>query len=203
MLALPAAMSLADAIASQHAVRRYSPQPVDPEQIAALLQAAVRAPTAMHAEPWRFVVVQDRTMLKRFSEQAKQMLITQADALREVYDTAAVPDAGTFARFLTDPDSNLFYDAGTLIVICARLMNSFAAGDCWLAAQNLMLTATGMGLGTCCIGSAMPVLNAREIKSELKIPSDHTAVVAVIVGFSAEPPRLGLRKAPVVLSWSK
>lgn len=44
--------------------------------------------------------------------------------------------------------------------------------DCWLAAENLMLSACALGLGTCCIGSAIPALNSPEAKSELGISAD-------------------------------
>jgi hypothetical protein len=53
---------------------------------------------------------------------------------------------------LADPAFNLFYDAGTLIVVCRRMAGAFADADCWLAVENLMLAATARGLGSCCIG---------------------------------------------------
>ena len=58
----------------------------------------------------------------------------------------------------------VFYDASTLIVICAKPMGPFVSADCWLAAENLMLAASALGLGTCCIGSAIPALNSPEAK---------------------------------------
>jgi nitroreductase len=44
---------------------------LDEPTIRALLDAAVQAPTAMHTEPWAFVVIQDDATLKRFSDRAK------------------------------------------------------------------------------------------------------------------------------------
>jgi nitroreductase len=46
----------------------------------------------------------------------------------------------------------------------------------WLAAENLMLAAHAMGLGTCVIGSAVPALNTPKSKAELNIPSECTAI---------------------------
>ena len=69
-----------------------------------------------------------------------------------------------------------------MIVICAKPMGAFAVADCWLAAENLMLAACAMGLGTCCIGSAVPALNTVDAKAELGIPLDVTAVAPIIVG---------------------
>lgn len=90
-------------------------------------------------------------------------------------------DAAISAQF-ANPEFCVFYDAGTLIVICAKPMGPFAVADCWLAAENLMLAACAMGLGTCCIGSAVPALNTVDAKAELGIPLDVTAVAPIIVG---------------------
>ncbi|HTO73096.1 MAG TPA: nitroreductase family protein, partial [Gemmatimonadales bacterium] len=146
------------AIRDRRAVRAYRPEPVPEATIRQLLEAAVQAPTAMHLEPWAFVVVQDRARLARYSTLAKSHLLHQA---------AAHPSSGAMLRQLENPAFNIFYDAGTLIVICARPLGGFVTADCWLAAENLMLAATGLGLGTCCIGFAIPVLDTPEVKQEL------------------------------------
>jgi nitroreductase len=67
-LAEPGTLSVLDTIHRRRAVRSYRSAQPDDESIRRLLDAAVHAPTAMHAEPWSFVVVQDRDVLKRISE---------------------------------------------------------------------------------------------------------------------------------------
>jgi nitroreductase len=73
--------------------------------------------------------------------------------------------------------------------------------DCWLAAENLMLAAYGLGLGTCCIGFAVPVLNTPEVKTELGIPPEASAVAPIIVGVAREKPVPVSRKPPEILCW--
>ena len=92
----------------------------------------------------------------------------------------------------SQPGFNVFYDAGTLIVICARPLGPFVVADCWLAAENLMLEARGRGLGSCVIGSAVAALNEPATKRDLGIPADSTAVAPLIVG----TPRGGLAEEP-------
>jgi hypothetical protein len=43
---------------------------------------------------------------------------------------------------LADPAFNIFYDAGSLIVVCCKARGRFVDADCWLAAENVMLAAT-------------------------------------------------------------
>jgi nitroreductase len=196
-------MLLATAIASRRSIRSFRPDPVQPARVHALLHAAVMAPTAMHVEPWLFVVVQDRAMLKRISDVAKVTLVKQAELYRDLHDPSRTPKNGGFLKALGSPDFNVFYNAGTLVAICAKATNPFVIADCWLAAENLMLAAVADGLGTCCIGSALPGLNAPEIKTALSIPSDVTCMSAIVVGAPAVLPPATARKEPVVLSWKR
>ena len=155
-------VTVADAIYSRRSVRSYTADPVDETHVRALLQAAVQAPTAMRAEPWLFVVVQDRAALKRYSDVAKVTMLKDAQLYRDLHDPSLTPKNGGFLKALGSPDFNIFYNAGTLILICCRSTNPFVTADCWLAAQNLMLAASAMGLGTCCIGSALPAAQSPE-----------------------------------------
>ena len=102
---------------------------------------------------------------------------------------------------LSDPNFNIFYDAGTLIIIGCKARGPFVEADCWLAAENLMLAATAKGLGTCCIGFAVGILNTEEVKRELGIPEDGAAVAPIIVGVPRDPIPAGSRKPPAVLTW--
>jgi nitroreductase len=190
------------AISRRRAVRGYTAAHVDASTIRELLLAAVQAPTAMHLEPWGFVVIQDKRRLQRYSDRAKQMLLEQRhsdDSMLHAGDPHAHEQE--HLAMLADPAFNIFYNAGTLIVICRRTGGAFADADCWLAAQNLMLAATAMGLGTCCIGFAVPVLNAADVKQELGIPDAGAAVAPIIVGVPSGASPLVPRKDPEILAW--
>jgi len=187
-------MNIMDAIHERRSVRSYSPRQLDPTTVRTLLEAAVWAPTAVHEEPWAFVIVQDTGVLKSLSDRAKKIFTAEAEH--------AHPDqARHLLDILANPDFNIFYDAGTLIIICARPKGAFVTADCWLAAENLMLAARAMGLGSCVIGFAVPALNAPEIKAELGIPAECSAIAPIIVGVpSGETPRT-TRKQPEILAW--
>jgi hypothetical protein len=111
------------------------------------------------------------------------------------------PERGHALDFFADPDFNVFYNAGTLIVICGKTAAPYVDADCWLAAENLMLTATSMGLGTCVIGSALSALNTPEWKAELGIPAGLSAIAPVIAGLPGEEGAPTSRKEPWILAW--
>lgn len=189
------ARAFPELIYERRAVRAYTAETLDEPTIRALLEAAVQAPTAMHLEPWAFVVVQDKAVLKRLSDRAKVI------AGEEARHRDLIRAPGTSQ--LSDPAFNIFYDASTLIVICARALGPFVQADCWLAAENLMLAATAFGLATCPIGFALAVLGDPEVKAELGIPSEITPIAPIIVGVPAATPPPTTRQEPRILSWKK
>jgi nitroreductase len=187
-------MNVDQAIHARRSVRSFTPRVVDESTIVALLRAAVQAPSAMNAQPWLFAVIQDRTELKRYSDRAKEM-IARERGRRD-------PSARLSDAMIHDDAFNIFYDAGTLVVVCAREDTPQANADCWLAAENLMLAACDLGLGTCVVGFAVPVLNTREVKRELAIPEGGAAVAPIVVGYPSGAPADVARSEPHITSWS-
>ena len=185
-----------ETILARRSVRSYAPEPLDRNTIQSLLEAAVRAPTAMHEEPWAFVVVQDHALLQRLSDLAKPIFV------EEVRHRNTHGSNHSFDHF-TRPDFNVFHGADTLIVICAKPSSQFVAADCWLAAENLMLAATAVGLGSCVIGSAVAALNIHKVKAELGIPDDYSAIAPIVVGIPNGETKATSRKEPKILLWKK
>lgn len=177
-------LSVNDAINLRTSVRAYSDTPVSGAEIDFLLRAAVRAPTAMHSEPWVFVIVQDRALLKKIDEAAKTGVLAKAAATH-----------------LLPADFEIFHGAGTLIVIGTRSSNPFAEADCWLAAENLMLAAAGASLGTCCVGSALNSLNDPVVKQLVGLPANVKFVVPIVVGYPAGETHPSARRDPEIAAW--
>ncbi len=193
-MTIPASpMTVLEAIEQRRSVRAYTQEMVSKEAVDVLLAAAIRAPTAIHEEPWVFVIIQDIQRLQRLSEQVKKHFI------REAAHASLHRGGQTLSQTFSQPDFNVFYDANTLIVICTDNPRPFAVADCWLAAENLMLAACTLGLGTCVIGSAQGALNTPGVKAQLGIPAEITAVAPIIVGFPAGQTPASPRKPPRVL----
>lgn len=189
MRATDSTLTVLDAITRRRSIRAFTPEPVDDATVEALLEAAVQAPTAMHGEPWRFVIVRDPDRLARISDRAKALVL------------AGPSVGGHYAKLLRDPHFSIFYDASTLILVCAAMKGSFVTADCWLAAENLMLAAPAYGLGTCVIGFAVPALADPELRADLGIPAEVLVVAPIVVGVPAATPAPTWRKPPEILAW--
>lgn len=188
-------MSAMDAIYNRHAVRDYLPQKIEKDVINKLLDAAVHAPTAMHEEPWSFVIIQNQDILNRLSDDAKELVLNEAK-------NSDSPHAKHSLDLVNKKDFHVFYNAGTLIVICSKFQGQFVVADCWLAAENLMLAACAMGLASCVIGFSVSALNTPKWKAALGIPAEMMAIAPIIVGLPAGKTTSVSRKQPEILFWT-
>jgi len=188
-------MSLMDAIYSRTSVRNYSSKTVSKNILDCLLETAVRAPTALGEECWSFVVIQDKSLLKLVSDVSKAEWVKVKEPKEELLRR------GLFAAWIDSMRTvgyDLFFNAGTLLLICCPTDKDWGSDDCWLAAQNFMLAATSIGIGTCVMGSAIKALNMPNMKTELGIADGIQVVVPLIVGYPAAEGTPSERRAPRV-----
>jgi len=184
-------MSVLKAIYSRRASRQYTRRKVEPELVTMLLNAAARAPSAMNKQPWAFVVIQDPKFLAHLDRQAKDFL-RQSPTWRL---------ASEHSKGLLDPNFDIFYGASTLIVVYAEKHSFEPIGDCYLAAGNLMLAATGLGLGTCPIGFVRDALRSESVHAELGLGDSYVPVLPIVVGYTTEYLSLTPRSRPRILKW--
>lgn len=120
--------------------------------------------------------------------------------MEEVHHRNAPGINHSFDHF-TRTDFNIFHGANTLIVICAKQLGQFVVADCWLAAENLLLAAQSIGLGSCVMGSAVTALNLPKVKMELGIPDEYSVIAPIVVGFQSGEVKATPRKDTLILSW--
>ncbi len=182
-------------IYERRSVRNYRPDAVPDDAIREIIRAGTFAPSAMNMQPWRFVVIRNREMIKRLSDKAKELWVEQSKNMQS-------PDLQRLADMVSVQNFNLFYNAPLLIMIFADPRGFMPQVDCALAAQNMMLAARSLGLGSCLIGLAQPLERVSSIMKELGVPERHRLVGSMILGFPAgdvqEAPE---RKRDVILRW--
>ena len=145
-----------EALKSRRAIRIYEDKAVPDSAIQIMLKAATYAPSAINIQPWKFSIVTNKEEMKRFSDTAKQALL---QTLPDVADEGLE----RFKNAMKNPQYNMFYDA-PLLVFISGIQSQFAVNDCSMAAQNMMLAAYTLGIGSCWIGGAALSLTLRRVK---------------------------------------
>jgi nitroreductase len=190
-----------DVIYSRRSVRAYTQESVAESTVRALIDAAVQAPDAVGSPSLSFVVVQNRQRLARLSELSKTLLSEQADTHPERFIHLRFDAGAEFLARLSEPGFDIFHGASTLVVICSGGTEWWETAGCWMAAENLMLAASALGLGTCCVGAAVDALNTAEMRLELAIPPNLTAVAPIVLGVPAQPAEPVDRRTADVIVW--
>jgi nitroreductase len=182
-------MAVWETIRQRRAVRQYLPEPVTEPIIRRLIEAGNWAPSAMNGQPWRFVVVTDPVLLARISEGAKRWM--------QEHDPLTWSNEKVRAM-LADPNSHLLHGAPALIVVAMPDHVRWGREGCALVAENMMLAATALGLGTCWIGLLENWLNTPAGRAALHLPQGFESVAAIAVGYPAEQPPVASRRQPLV-----
>jgi nicotinate-nucleotide--dimethylbenzimidazole phosphoribosyltransferase len=186
-----------DVLAARRDIRRFRPDPVDPDVLHRVLTAAHHAPSVGHSQPWRFVVVSEPETRERAARMADEQRLRQAAQME--------PDA---ARRLLDLQLEGIREAPLgIVVACDRRTPAagvlgratFPDADLWSCAcaiENLWLAARAEGLGVGWVTLFDPV----ELEGLLGLPDGVVTLGWLCLGWPDERPLApGLERA----GWSR
>lgn len=111
--------SFATLIANRRSTRKFTDQLLSPEQVELILKAALMAPASKRSNPWQFVVVEDKEMLK------------------------------TLARSKANGSSFLEGCALAIVVLANVMESEVWIEDASIASIYMQLQAEDLGLGSC------------------------------------------------------
>ena len=80
-------MELNVCIKGRRSVRTYTSEPVAKEQIETILEAGTWAPTGMHRQPWRFIVIENKELIKYVSDETKAIVMQMMTPLSKQFAT--------------------------------------------------------------------------------------------------------------------
>ena len=184
-------MDYQELLLKRRSIRKFRDQPVEAEVLAAILEDTTLAPTASNGQPCKFIVVNDRELIRALSDESKANILA---------DVAADPGlrVAMYAPALKNPDYNVFYDAPCLVLLVGPAEHELLDVDCALTAAYLMFAATQRGLGTCWINLGARIRKP-ELLERLGVPADCRIVAPIILGYPDVEPQASERHAPEIL----
>jgi nitroreductase len=150
-------------IKQRRSIRKFEKENVSHDFILKILEAGRYAPSAANNQPWRFYV------------------ITKEENIKTIGRYCQIAFLNSFVK-----------KASFLVVIYTNKRHRFVETDCGLSAQNMMLEAFSLGIGSCYVGA----FREKTIKSFLKLKDSDRIIGVIAFGYPQEIPsateRLGL-----------
>lgn len=163
-----------ETIHARRSIRKYKDTPVEKEKLEQVTLAGIAAPNAMNRQAWAIRVIGSKEWIKRCT-----------DAYLPTIEGTPMGE-----HLLTPDFKNMFRNAPAVIFVAAE-PSAYAGVDCGILAQNMMLAAHELGLGTCCLGSPVGFMNSKEgepFLASLGLPEGYALQFAIAIGYADEAP---------------
>ena len=165
-------------IAQRYSCRDFEGGALTDEQIKAIAEAALAAPSGMNRQPWHVIIVNDKAVVDELDVEAMSIM-------------GAAEDKSGYER-IKSRGGKVYYNAPCMVLVTSD-DSGFASMDCGILSENVVLAAASLGLGSVICGMAgIPLSGPRsdELKKRLKFPDGHRFAISVLVGKakSVKPP---------------
>lgn len=154
---------------AHRSVRKFLPEKVSEDHLRVIVAAASSAASSSNLQLWSVIAVTDRDRLDRIAELAGNQDAVRNAPLLLVWVADLARAAGIATR-RGETLVNVGYVESAVLGIV----------DATLAAQNAVLAAESLGLGTVYIGALRN--HPAELGAELALPDHSSAVVGLVVG---------------------
>jgi nitroreductase len=190
-------------IYNRRSVRDFQKDEVPEDLVKEIIRAGSYAPSNLNKQPWGFIVIKNKKLMRKLSDRAVDFWIEQTKTNSEIIEVAKTdPLFKNLLNMMSKPDFSIFYNAPVMIMVLGRSNAEFPQIDCSLAAESMMLAARSLGIGSCWIGLAMPLGNNRELLTEIGVPSEYNLVAPLIFGYPVKKDQAASpRNQDLFLKW--
>ena len=144
-------------IYKRRSIRRYIEKEIAKEDLLKLVKAGMQAPSAHNQKPYEFIIVTKRKTLDKLSE------------------------TGLYCHMLK-------YAHAAIVIISEanKEKTPYWQADCGAVAENILLEATDMKIGSCWIGEYPNKEKTDKVKEILQIPKDYEVFATISLGYTEQ-----------------
>jgi len=157
---------LIEIIKKRHSVRNFKDKPVDKSILLSLAEAARLSPSACNAQPWRFVTVTKKSIIKDIVDKGLGGVVPNKWAALAPVMIVGCAKLNLLTHYIGESIKGIHYHQI----------------DLGIAMEHMVLQATEMGLGTCWIGW----FKEKKIKNILHLPKDWKIISLLALGYPQE-----------------
>jgi nitroreductase len=157
-----------ETIMARRSIRNYKQVPVGRDTLNTILECGINAPNGQNKQSWEVRVVDNPELMAQMSQ--------------------AMADGHPGMEFA----KSCFRGAPVMVFIARDLSYDFSPYDCGLLAENIMLSAWSMGVGSICLGSPVRFLTDNDVckpyVEKLGFSQGYELCLCVGLGYAAEEP---------------
>lgn len=151
-------MEFNQVLTTRRSIRTFTDQDVPADAVTAVLKAAMAAPSAGNQQPWRFIIIRDRSLLT---------------AVPTVHPYAGMTAKAPVAILVCGDPQGLKWP-------------TFWPQDCSAATQNMLLAARNLGLGSVWVGIYPEEDRLNGFRRLFSIPQDIVPFALIPLGWPKE-----------------
>lgn len=183
-----------EAISRRRSIRKFKPEPIPPEHLTEILEAARQAPSGCNAQPWRFKIVTDKDVKEAlataafnqaFIGQAPAVIVCCADIKGYLEGTASgIQDLGKIGAIEGPIIQVLEKRAARTRAMSMEQLGPIIAFNVAIAIEHMVLRALDFSLGTCWIR----LLDGPAVNELFGWDESLYTVALLPIGYPAEAP---------------
>ncbi len=174
-------------IKNRRSIRRFKVKQIPDSELQEILECAVCAPNAGNQQKWHFTVIQNTDMLGRMASIMKVNMMNSGIEF--------------LANLAENPDYNPFGNTPTVILISADERARFVQIDCSAAAQNILIAAESLNIGSHIMTSSEFLFTSEtgnKLKKDLGVPDGYNHICTIALGYKDENPAAKPRNKDVI-----
>lgn len=176
-----------EVLKSRRSIRAFLETQIKDEEVEAIVEAGLYAPSAKNAQPWHFTVVQNKELIDEMSVEIKENLKNSPIEF--------------FKALGNDEKYHAFYNAPTVVIVCGQEAVPSVNADCSAAIQNMQIAAESLNIGSCWMGPTKFLFAGNKAKhylDKLEIPEGYACQYSIVLGHKKMEPTAPPRKENTV-----
>lgn len=168
----------------RRSIRRFLPEQIKDEELQAIIESGLYAPSAHNDQPWHFTVLRDKAMIDKLNIDSKE-------AAKDFHDE--------FVRNMANNEKlHTLFAAPLVIIVSGKDDAMMPRDDCAAATENMLIAAESMGIGACWIGFVRCLFenHKEKVMEDYKIPEGHTPYYVVSFGYKKSVPQREIERKP-------
>lgn len=170
-----------ETIMTRRSVRKYQPQAVNRDTMQIIVECGINAPNAINRQAWEIRVMDNPEVIMKLTD------LYVKDNPKEAENPSFI---------------NMFRNAPTVAFIANDTTFAYSPVDCGLMAENMILSAWSMGIGSCCLGGPAHFMKsnpeANDYLKQMGFSENYDLLLCIGFGYPAETPKAKPRDAAKV-----